>query len=164
MTALDDAYRRHAVLRTLAAEESVRAFLDPSNQRYIEFEILEAGDLPTEAQTKLETFFEELGRHIDERGFMDLFIAFETLLEDLRTSISKGSGLRPPGTKKLGSYLSHLDEELAETYELLKFERDEIAHRVLPRRSLVASIDETKDILERVLSVVPPPGTKKAGT
>jgi hypothetical protein len=44
MSLLDDAYRRHLVLKTLASEESARAFADPSASRHIELGIAELGD------------------------------------------------------------------------------------------------------------------------
>lgn len=80
MSLLDDAYKRHLVLKTLASEESVKAFANPSASRHIELGIVQLGDDYATAKRKIETFYEELGRRIDEIGFLDQFVAFETLL------------------------------------------------------------------------------------
>ncbi len=71
MSLLDDAYRRHLVLKTLASEESARAFADPSASRHVEFGIVKLGDEYSTARQKIENFYEELGRRIDEVGFLD---------------------------------------------------------------------------------------------
>jgi len=84
MSLLDDAFRRHLVLKTLASEESIKAFADPSASRQIEHGIVQVGDDYSTARQKRETFYEELGRRIDELGFLDHFVAFETLLNDQR--------------------------------------------------------------------------------
>jgi len=151
MPLLDDAYRRHLVLKTLAAEESVKAFADPSASRHIDLRIVELGDDYSTAKRKIETFYEELGRRLDEIGFLDQFVAFETLLNDRR---KRTRGRRVPAAKNLAQYLRSIDRGLADSYELLKFERDEIAHGLLPVRPLVATIIEEKQILESILAAM----------
>jgi hypothetical protein len=154
MSLLDDAYRRHLVLKAIAAEESSKAFTDPMASRHLEFGIVAVGDDYSTAKGKLETFYEELGRRIDEVGFLDQFVAFETLLNDQRNRLRRMRGLRLPAAKNLAQYLRPIDLNLAESYELLKFERDQIAHGLLPVRPLVATIIEEKQILEQVLAAL----------
>jgi hypothetical protein len=87
MSLLDDAYRRHLVLKTLASEESTRALANPSALRHVAFEIVQIDD--SAAKQKIETFFEDLGRRIDEVGFLDQFVAFETLLNEHRKKFGR---------------------------------------------------------------------------
>jgi hypothetical protein len=61
-----------------------------------------------------------------------------------------------PAARNLGQYLRQIDQDLADSYELLKFERNEIAHGLLPSRPLVATVIEERQILESVLAVLPP--------
>lgn len=154
MSLLDGAHRRHLVLKTLASEESVRAFADPSMPRHIELQIVEIGDDYSTARRKLEAFYEELGRRIDEVGFLDQFVAFEILLNSHRRRIGRRRGRRVPAAKNLAQYLRSIDRNLADDYELLKFERDEIAHGLLPIRPLIATVAEEKRILESVLAAL----------
>jgi hypothetical protein len=63
-------------------------------------------------------------------------------------------GLRLPAAKNLAQYLRPIDLNLADSYELLKFERDQIAHGLLSVRPLVATIIEEKQILEKVLAAL----------
>ncbi len=154
MSLLDDAYRRHLVLKTLASEESARAFADPSASRHVEFGIVKLGDEYSTARQKIENFYEELGRRIDEVGFLDQFVAFETLLSDHRKRIRRHRGLRVPAATNLARYLRRIHQELADSYELLKFERNEIAHGLLPVRPLIATVIEEKQILENVLAAL----------
>jgi hypothetical protein len=44
MSLLDDAYRRHLVLKAITAEESSKAFTDPMASRHLEFGIVAIGD------------------------------------------------------------------------------------------------------------------------
>lgn len=155
MSLLDDAYRRHLVLKTLASEESAKAFADPSLSRHSDLGIVELGDDHSLAKGKIETFYEELGRRIDEIGFLDEFVAFETILNDRRKGIGQKSGSRVPAAKNLARYLRRIDRDLADSYELLKFERDAIAHGLLPARPLAATVLEEKQILESVLAALP---------
>ena len=154
MSLLDDAYRRHLVLKTIAAEESLKAFTDPTASRHIDLGIVVLGDDYSTAKLKIETFYEELGRMIDEVGFLDQFVAFETLLNDHRKRIGRTRARRIPAAQNLARYLRPIDRDLADSYELLKFERDQIAHGLLPMRPLVATVIEEKQILERVLVVL----------
>jgi hypothetical protein len=154
MSLLGDAYRRHLVLKTLASEESAKAFADPSTPRHIELGIVELGDDYSTAKRKLEIFYEELGRRIDEVGFLDQFVAFETLLNHHRKRIGRRHGRRMPAAKNLAQYLRSIDRDLADSYELLKFERDEVAHGLLPIRPLVATVIEEKRILKSVLAAL----------
>jgi hypothetical protein len=155
MSLLDDAYRRHLVLKTLASEESLRALANPSASRHLELGIVELGDDYSAARRKIETFYEELGRRIDEVGFLDQFVAFETLLTDHRKRIRRTRGPRVPAAKNLAQYLRRIHRDLADSYELLKFERNEIAHGLLPVRPLIATVIEEKRILESVLAALP---------
>ena len=152
MSLLDDAYRRHLVLKTLASEESARALADPSALRHIAFEIVQIDD--SAAKQKIETFFEDLGRRIDEVGFLDEFVAFETLLNEHRKQIRTTKGLRVSAAKNLAQYLRPINRNLADSYELLKFERNEIAHGLLTVRPLIATVIEEKQILENVLAAL----------
>jgi len=161
MSLLDDACRHHLVLKTLASEESTKAFADPLASRHMELGIVEVDDDHSLAKCKIETFYEELGRRIDEIGFLDGFVAFETMLDDHRKRIGRKSGPRVPAAKNLAQYLKGIDRDLAESYELLKFERDEIAHALLPARPLVATVLEEKEILETVLSALPSTGSSR---
>ena len=154
MSFLDDAYRRHLILKTLASEESAKAFANPSTSRQIDLGIVELDDDYSTAKGKVETFYEELGRRIDEVGFLDQFVAFEMLLNDVRKRIGSRRGRRVPTAKNLAQYLRPIDQDLADSYELLKFERDEIAHGLLPIRPLIATVIEEKEILGRVLSAL----------
>jgi translation elongation factor EF-1beta len=54
----------------------------------------------------------------------------------------------------LADLLRSIDRDLADAYELLKFERDEIAHGLLPVRPLIATVAEEKGILESVLAAL----------
>jgi hypothetical protein len=155
MSLLDDAHRRHLVLKTLASEESARVLADPSAVHEIAFEIVEMGDDYSTAKRKIETFFEDLGRRIDEVGFLDQFVAFETLLNDQRKRIwMMTKALRVPAARNLAQYLRPINRDLADSYELLKFERNEIAHGLLPVRPLIATMIEEKQILESVLAAL----------
>jgi hypothetical protein len=154
MSLLDDAHRRHLVLKTLASEESARVLADPSAVHQIAFEIVEMGDDYSTAKRKIETFFEDLGRRIDEVGFFDQFVAFETLLNDHRKRIRRTKALRVPAAKNLAQYLRPINRDLADSYELLKFERNEIAHGLLPVRPLIATMIEEMQILESVLAAL----------
>jgi hypothetical protein len=160
MSLLDDAFRRYLVLKILADEESVKVFADPLALRHIDLLIVELGDEQTIAQQKLEAFFEELGRRMEETAFLDHFVAFETLLNALRITVRRRRGRRLPAAKGLAGYLKKIDVDLAEEYELVRFERNEIAHHVLSPRILVAPIDQQKTILERVLAAIGPAGSR----
>ena len=48
-----------------------------------------------------------------------------------------------------------IDRDLADSYELLKLERDQIAHGLMPIRPLIATVIEEKRILESVLAALP---------
>jgi hypothetical protein len=108
---LDDAYKRHLVLKTLASEESARAFADPSALRHVELGIVELGDDHSLAKSKIATFYEELGRRVDEVGFLDQFVAFETILNDQRKRIGRKSRPRVPAARNLGQYLRQIDQD-----------------------------------------------------
>jgi hypothetical protein len=134
LSLLDDACRRHLVLKTLASEESAEASADPSASRHVELGIVELDDDHSLARGKIETFYEELGRRIDEVGFFDQFVAFETLLNDHRKRIRRTKALRVPAAKNLAQYLRPINRDLADSYKRLKGERDKIAHGLLPVR------------------------------
>jgi len=154
MSLLDEASKRHIVLKTLASEESAKAFADPAALRHVDLGIVELDDDYSTAKRKIETFYEDLGRRIDEVGVLDQFVAFEMLLNDRRQEIRNRRGRRVPAAKNLAQYLRSIDRDLAEAYELLKFERDEIAHGLLPVRPLIATVAEEKGILESVLAAL----------
>jgi hypothetical protein len=160
MSLLDEARQRYWVLSTLAAEESAIAFSNPLAARHVHFVIVALGDEESIAKLKLATFYEELKRRIDQYGFLDQFVAFETMLNAVRAAIGRSQGRKVPDAKGLAQYLRLIDHDLADDYELLKFERNEIAHGNLPTRILVASVDDQKLILERVLDALPPRGSK----
>jgi hypothetical protein len=48
-----------------------------------ELGIVELGDDHSLAKSKIATFYEELGRRVDEVGFLDELVAFETILSKL---------------------------------------------------------------------------------
>lgn len=141
-------------MKTLASEESAKAFANPSALRHIELGIVELGDDYPTAKRKIETFYEELGRRINETGFLELFVALETLLDDYRKRIGRTRGPRVPAARNLAQYLRPIDRDLADSYELLKFERNEIAHGLFAIRPLVAIAIEEKQILESILAAL----------
>jgi len=61
---------------------------------------------------------------------------------------------RVPAAKNLAQHLRRFHRDLADSYELLKFERNEIAHDLLPVRPLIATVIEEKQILESVLATL----------
>lgn len=154
MSLIDDAHKRHLVVKTLVSEESARAFADPLALRHVELGVVELGDDYSAAKGKIEIFYEDLGRRIDEIGFLDEFVAFETTLNAYRKRTRAARGRRVPPAKSLAQYLRPIDRELADNYELLKFERDEIAHGLLPVRPLAATVIEERQIPETVLAAL----------
>ena len=91
-------------MKTLASEESAKAFADRSASRHIELGVVELDDDYSTAKRKIETFYEELGRKIDEFGFFDQFVAFETLLNEHRKRIGRARGRRVPVAENLAQY------------------------------------------------------------
>jgi hypothetical protein len=94
--------------------------------RHVEIGIVELGDDHSLAKGRIATFYEELGRRIEEFGFLDEFVAFETMLADQRKRIGRKTGRRVPAARNLGQYLWQINRDLADSYQLLKFERNEL--------------------------------------
>jgi hypothetical protein len=157
MSDLDDAYRRHLMLRRLAEDESLRAMSEPNSDRNIELGLVDVGERIDTAAEKIAVFFEILGRRIDEFGFLDVFVTFEQVFEGVRRAKSKARGRRPPGAKGLHRHLRNIDVNLADDYEILLLERNGLAHGSLLSSPSRVPVDEEKQILERVLSIFSPP-------